>query len=82
MFSATRPHCRRPPPAAASLTLITRPQSLDVAIPHDASLSTTFLAMNRASTAYSCIGSPSKNLPPENVSERYGTVFEAMSIQF
>ena len=71
-LSATRPRRRCPPPAAASPTSIARPQSLDVAIPRDASLS----------TAHSRVGSPSKNLLPEKVCEHYGVGFEAVSVQF
>ena len=62
-----------PPPAAVSPTSIARPQSLDVAIPHDASLS----------TAHSRVRSPSKNSHPlpEKVCEHYGVVFTAVSVQ-
>ena len=69
---ATRPRRRRPP-AAASPTSIARPQSLDFAILCDASLS----------TAYSRVGSPSKNSPPppEKVCERYRVIFAVVSAQ-
>ena len=62
-----------PPTATASPRSITRPQSLGVAIPRDASLS----------TAHSRVGSPSKSShpPPEKVCERYGVVFAAVSVQ-